>query len=226
MKKIDHTVTQKELTNILNCVDAIGSAIDSYKKNVASIDPHGVFNNDYISAKEKGFRETLNGVTTTRYESILSSLDKIEECEAVNEVILDITDPVYQAAVGVINAMGNALDSATASQLVMNLRGNVRAEQSLFDMFDAKCIVYDDKNKKYAKSVKAITNDISLAIANIGNGSTGNTPGMVNLPALFKIQAKAIELADVMGFEVDIKNPFSDDLRAEYMAERLGVPMV
>ena len=56
--------------------------------------------------------------------------------------------------------------------------------------------------------------------------SIANTPGMVNLPALFKIQAKAIELADVMGFEVDIKNPFSDDLRAEYMAERLGVPMV
>ena len=226
MRKIDHNVTHNEITNILNCVDAIGKAIDTYKKNVASIDPNGVFNNDYISTKEKGFRETMNGVTTSRYESILSSLDKIEECEAVNEVILDITDPVYQAAVGVINAMGNALDSATASQLVMNLRGNVRAEQSLFDMFDAKGIVYDDVSKKYARPVKAITDDIALAIANIGNGATGNTPGMVNIPALFKIQAKTMELADVMGFEVDIKNPFSDDLRAEYMSERLGVPMV
>ncbi len=226
MRKVDHTVTSNEVKNILNCIDAMGSAIDSYKKNVAAIDPNGVFNADYIATKEKGFRATLEGVTSAKYESILASLDKIEECENVNEVILDITDPVYQAAVGVINAMGNALDSATASQLVMNLRGNVRAEQSLFDMFDAKGIVYDDKNKKYAKSVKVITNDISLAIANIGNGSTGNTPGMVNIPALFKIQAKAIELADVMGFEVDIKNPFSDDLRAEYMAERLGVPMV
>ncbi len=226
MRKIDHTVTQKELTNILNCVDAIGSAIDSYKKNVASIDPNGVFNNDYISAKEKGFRETLNGVTTSRYESILSSLDKIEECEAVNEVILDITDPVYQAAVGVINAMGNALDGATANELIVNLRGNVRAEQSLFDMFDAKGIGYDDKMKKYGKSAKFFTEQIAVAIANIGNGSLGVTPGMVNIPTLFKVQGLTMELADAMGFEIDIKNPFSDDLRAEYMAERLGVPMV
>ena len=136
MRKIEHDVTRKAIDNILSDIDAIGRAIDSYKKNVASIDPNGVFNSEYIDSKERKFRGELENVTKTKYSHIMDCLDEIENCEKVNEVILDITDPVYQAAVGVINAMGNALDGATANELIVNLRGNVRAEQSLFDMFD------------------------------------------------------------------------------------------